>query len=208
MIIMTMNNPKYSIIIPAHNDAERIEKALKSVVEQTFTDYELIVICDACEDNTEEIAQRYGAITWSVDFHRDGLSRNAGLEIASGEYILFMDSDDWWLHEFVLMMIDKALDITDPDILAYGFIQRLKGVYGPIMRDNTVLWPHVWDKVWKRSIIGETRFSNVWSVSDLGFTQAILAKQPAVALMEMPLYYYNYMREGSITEMDARKDNV
>ena len=52
---------KFSIIIPAHNAAEHIQNALDSVTEQTFTDYELIVICDSCTDNTEQIAKEYGA---------------------------------------------------------------------------------------------------------------------------------------------------
>ena len=51
---------KFSIIIPAHNSAGYIQNALDSVAEQTFTDYELIVVCDSCTDNTEEIAKEYG----------------------------------------------------------------------------------------------------------------------------------------------------
>ena len=196
--------PKYSIIIPAHNDAGRIRKALESVREQTFNDYELITICDACTDKTEAIAQEYDAITRCVDFNRDGLSRNAGIEIAQGEYIIFIDSDDWWLHEFVLRTIDDAIREKDPDLLAFGFVWRYVGIINPLQR-NGMLWPNVWSKVFKRSLIGDTRFSGEWSVSDLGFMKAILAKEPGICFLNMPLYYYNYLRPGSITEMNSRK---
>ena len=73
---------KFSIIIPAHNSAGYIQNALDSVVEQTFEDYELIVVCDSCTDNTEEIAKEYGARTVAVDYHCDGLTRNKGIEMA------------------------------------------------------------------------------------------------------------------------------
>ena len=100
---------KFSIIIPAHNAAEHIQNALDSVTEQTFTDYELIVICDSCTDNTEQIAKEYGAITEKVAYHCDGPTRSRGLDIAKGDWILFMDDDDWWLHEYVLEQINSKL---------------------------------------------------------------------------------------------------
>ena len=54
---------KFSIIIPAHNAGSTIGKTLESVRSQDFKDYEVIVVCDSCEDNTEEVAKSYGAIT-------------------------------------------------------------------------------------------------------------------------------------------------
>lgn len=196
--------PKFSIIIPAHNDESRIQKALDSVRSQSYHDYELIVVCDACTDNTAEVARMYTNNVIEIDFHRDGLSRNAGLDIATGEWILFIDSDDWWLHEFVLEEIAGEIARQEFDVLAFGFIWRNVGVTFPL-RPGNLLWPNVWSKLWKRSFIGDTRFGDEWSVSDLGFTQRVLAKMPILVTWDMPLYYYNYMREGSITETDSRR---
>ena len=97
---------RFSVIIPAHNAAGHIRKALDSVRSQTFRDYELIVVCDSCTDGTQQIAREYGARTETVEYHADGMTRNRGLELAQGEWILFMDDDDWWLHEYVLEMLD------------------------------------------------------------------------------------------------------
>ena len=58
---------KFSLILPAYNAADRIRKALDSVKAQSFTDYELIVVCDRCTDNTKAIAESYGAKTIDVD---------------------------------------------------------------------------------------------------------------------------------------------
>ena len=90
---------KFSIIMPAHNAAGFFKKALDSIEMQTYKDYELIVVCDACEDNTEEIARSYNAKVYSVDYKNEGPTRNFGLDKASGEWILWIDDDDWWLHE-------------------------------------------------------------------------------------------------------------
>ena len=184
--------PKFSIIIPAHNDEFRIIKALDSVRQQSFTDYELIVVCDACMDATATVARMYTNNVLEVDYHRDGLSRNAGLDVATGEWVLFMDSDDWWMHEFVLEELAGQIAVQEFDVLAFGFIWRNVGVTYPL-RPGNALWPNVWSKLWRRSFIGDTRFSDVWSVSDLGFTQAVINKMPRLTTWDMPLYYYNYL---------------
>ena len=120
---------RFSIIIPAHNAEHHIRKCLDSIKQQTFTDYELIVICDSCTDHTEEIAREYGAIIDRVCFGRDGLTRNRGLEKAKGEWVLFLDDDDWWLHEYVLSQINqKLIENPDIDVLAFSFILLMKSV--------------------------------------------------------------------------------
>ncbi len=91
--------PKFSIIIPAHNSAKFIKKALDSVKIQTFKDYELIVVCDACTDKTAEIARKYTDKVIKVDFTNEGRTRNVGLDAAVGDWILWIDDDDWWMHE-------------------------------------------------------------------------------------------------------------
>lgn len=193
---------RFSIIIPAHNSELYITKALESVKSQTFKDYQLIVVCDRCTDHTQDIAQMYGAKTCKVDFGNDGLSRSKGLDLATGEYVLFMDDDDWWLHEFVLEQIDEKLREEDVDILAFSFI--FKGVcYASPLKNHNELWIAVWNKCWKREAIGDTRFPNVYSVSDLYFHRAMMEKRLRIKTWDMPMYYYNYLREGSISKKDG-----
>ena len=90
--------PKFSVIMPAHNASEYIRKALDSVRMQTFKDYELIVICDACDDDTADIAREYTDKVIEVGFRNPGPTRSAGLDAATGEWELFMDDDDCWIH--------------------------------------------------------------------------------------------------------------
>ena len=188
---------RFSIIIPAYNAANRIHRALDMVKAQSFTDYELIVICDSCTDETEEIAKRYGAITERVNYHNDGLTRSKGLDIAQGEWVLFIDDDDWWLHEYVLEQLNDVLN-DDMDILCFAFIFKGRGYASPT-GNRGYHWYAVWNKAWRREIIGKTRFPKVHATSDVHFTDEVLSKNPRCYDWEMPLYYYNYMREGSIT---------
>lgn len=192
--------PRFSIIIPAYNAVERIHMALDSVKAQSFTDYELIVVCDSCADNTEEIAKSYGAKTYPVNFHNDGLSRSEGIDRASGEWVLFMDDDDWLLHEYVLEQLDEKLRSLkeNVDILCFSFI--FKGwKYAKPAGNNGSHWIAVWNKCWRRAAIGDTRFPYIHACSDVYFHQAMFQKGLRVVNWDMPMYYYNYLRPGSIS---------
>lgn len=192
---------KYSIIIPLHNSAEFCRKCLDSVKQQTFTDYELIIICDKCSDNSAEIAREYTDKVIITEFGNDGMSRNAGLDVAKGEWILFLDDDDWWLHEYVLEQIDNKLKQVGNqiDILCFSFI--FKGwCYAKPNHPEGGLWIAVWSKCWKRSSIGTTRFDNVYP-ADVTFHRKMMAKNLRRAEWDMPIYYYNYLRKGSQSDI-------
>ena len=172
---------RFSIIIPAYNSANYIRRALDSVKEQTFTDYELIVVCDSCTDNTQEIAEEYADKVFTVDFHQDGQTRNVGIDNAEGDYLLFIDDDDWWLHDRVLEIIDKSLDHCD--VLRFGFFWKLLGNYGP--GDYYACWM----KCYRREFVGDARFSDVDKWSDVDFYNAIAWKHPRIKNLDECLYY-------------------
>jgi glycosyltransferase involved in cell wall biosynthesis len=189
---------RFSVIIPAYNSAAYIEKALQSVKNQSYSNYELIVVCDSCLDRTEEIAMEYGADTYSVNFHCDGLTRNYGLDRARGDWILFLDDDDWFLHEFAFDMLNQVIQQTNHDVIAFSFIW--KGV-GYSKHSEDKLYVAAWNKCWKRSAIGDTRFSNSRTGdADLAFHNGMMAKALKIGIWDQPLYYYNYLRKGSQTE--------
>lgn len=186
----------FSIIIPAHNSEKFIDKCLDSINKQTYKSFETIVVCDACEDKTKDVAEQYRAKTIVVNHHCDGLARNEGLNVAKGNWILFIDSDDWWLHEFVFEQIYNKLDISKMDVLAFGMIWRYIGYAGTRSVKGT-LYPHVTNKCWNKSFIGDTRFPDRQVASDAGFHELMMQKNPRIEEWDMPLYYYNYLREGS-----------
>ncbi|MDP2432814.1 MAG: glycosyltransferase family A protein [Pseudomonadota bacterium] len=101
MTRMPETPPRVSVIIPAYNAAWCVARALDSVLAQTWRDFELIVVDDGSRDGTSEILAGYGAAVRVVVKTNGGLSsaRNAGIAAARGEYVAFLDADDWWLPE-------------------------------------------------------------------------------------------------------------
>ena len=93
--------PRVSAIIPTYNRKAFVREAVASVLDQTYGDYELIVVDDGSEDGTEEALQHYDEKLQFVYQANQGVSvaRNHGLALAQGEFIAFLDSDDLWLPE-------------------------------------------------------------------------------------------------------------
>jgi len=195
---------RFSVIIPAHDTEEYIKRAIQSVQRQTFTDYELIVICDACSDGTEEAARacavRENTAVLVIDRGSPGAARNAGLDRAKGEYILFLDSDDYYFTDQALEFIDEQLRAQDLDVLHFGFLfgRRPVGILNP---NGNGLWCNVWSRAWRRKFIGQIRFDEeARTAEDLDFCMRVFHR-PSVrqAGFNVPLVQYTYPRPGSLT---------
>ena len=97
--------PTVSVIIPTYNRAHLIGRAIKSVLNQTYKDFELIIVDDSSTDNTEDIVRKYQKKDERIKYilhkkNRGGsVARNTGIKSSKGEYIAFLDSDDEWLCE-------------------------------------------------------------------------------------------------------------
>ena len=194
-----MSNPFFSVIIPAYNAEERIRTGLDSIMEQTFEDYELIVVCDDCHDRTAEIAREYTDKVIEVGWHNCGMTRNRGLDEATGDWILWMDDDDQWNDDMAFRKIAQAIldNDQDFDVLAFDFVFKGRGIarQGPEKK-----YIAIWNKAWKREFLERigARFPEVPHSDDVGFAEATHGKARFRFLHEV-LYYYNYLRIGSIT---------
>ena len=192
-----MSNPFFSVIVPVHNGEEYMRNGLESIIMQSFDNYELIIVCDDCSDNSEKIAREYTDKVIRTNYGRAGLARNAGIDAATGEWILFMDDDDWWLHEFAFEVI--AGKVSDPmfeSVLAFGFVW--KGV-GYRANQPGRVYPAPWNKAYRRDVLSNLRFPDKKIGEDVPFTNAIMCRPEKVLFWDMPLYYYNYGRKGSLT---------
>ncbi|VXD22702.1 Glycosyl transferase [Planktothrix serta PCC 8927] len=99
--INPQNKPRVSVIIPAYNCDQYIEQCVKSVLEQTYTDYEVIVIDDGSQDQTQQILKPYFPVIKYIYQENQGAAkaRNQGCEIAQGEFLAFLDADDFFLPQ-------------------------------------------------------------------------------------------------------------
>lgn len=128
------NEVKFSIIVPVYNVENYLNECLNSILCQTYSDYEIICVDDSSTDNSYEIlceyAKKYEKIKVINNVINGGLSysRNKGMEIASGEYIWFIDSDDY-IVEDALGIIANKLRENPVDILNFNYKMIYEGVY-------------------------------------------------------------------------------
>jgi glycosyltransferase involved in cell wall biosynthesis len=102
-----MSAPTVSVVIPAYNAAWCAGRAVDSVLAQTFRDFELIVVDDGSTDNTVDVLAGYGERIRTLSKPNGGLSsaRNAGIQAARGEFVAFLDADDWWMPEKLVRQV-------------------------------------------------------------------------------------------------------
>jgi len=136
-----MGSAQFSIIVPVYNGEKYLREALDSVVSQTYADWEMILIDDGSSDGSLGICSEYAARDRRIQcIHQENqgvaITRRNGVEKASGEYIVFLDCDDW-LDLDCLEKLDEAIRKETPDILLFGHIDE--------MTDGTSR-PWIWDR--------------------------------------------------------------
>lgn len=123
-----MKNPTLSIIIPVYNKGNYLAKCLTSIIDQSYKNLEVILINDGSTDNSEEIAQRYQIIDQRIKvytFPNSGVSaaRNRGIAMAQGEFILFIDADDWIEADY-LQRVMHHTEQENADIYIWGITKE------------------------------------------------------------------------------------
>lgn len=118
--------PKVSVIIPSYNRAKLVGRAIDSVLKQTFSDYEIIVVDDGSQDNTKDVLSAYDRKIKYIYQSNRGISgaRNRGIKEAAGEYIAFLDSDDLWIPEKLAEQV-KVLEANKKVGIVYSKLQMI-----------------------------------------------------------------------------------
>ena len=118
--------PKYSVIIPIYKAEKTLRRCVDSLLNQNYSDIELILVNDGSPDGSgaicEEYADRYTCVVY-IDKSNGGVStaRNAGLDVATGEYVLFVDSDDYVSEDYFQTLDNLAVDRND-DLVMFSYI--------------------------------------------------------------------------------------
>ena len=117
-----VENPLFSIIVPIYNVERYLEQCIESVLAQDYQNYELILVDDGSPDNSIDICAKYAKQYSNIVFiHKinGGVSdaRNAGIQIARGEYLMFLDSDDYWEGTTILSDLQKIIIENNPDTI-------------------------------------------------------------------------------------------
>ncbi len=203
---------KVSIIVPVYNVENYLERCLDSLINQTLEDIEIIVVNDGSPDNSQKIIDRYkkkDKRIVSIMKENGGLSsaRNYGLKKATGEYIGYVDSDDWISPSMYEKMYDKAKkensDIVSCDYYkAYdnGTNIKMPGLLleSSDMKKNYIISvPCAWNKIYKKGIISNKHWPEQMIYEDFASNPLLVKKVKKISYVEEALYYY-FIRESSI----------
>ena len=199
---MESNNEKVSIIVPVYNVKDYLEQCLLSVIYQTLLDIEIIVIDDGSNDGSELICDVFGEKDSRITvIHKEnqGLSaaRNDGLNLAKGDYVMFVDSDDWVEPDFCATPYQVAKD-TNAEIVVFQRTwhsgNEIK-CQAPFPKEGIVpknevladLWNLVgvvsWNKLYKRELFDDVHFPNGRLCEDNAVTHRVIHKAKGVYLL-------------------------
>ncbi len=226
-------NPKVSIIVPVYNVEPYLRRCVNSLLCQTYANIEIILVDDGSTDHSGLICDEYLQIDNRITvIHKKngGLSsaRNAGLEIASGKYIGFLDSDDWAraeMFEFLVSIImESNADIVQCGLTLFYEDQELS----EYVKDNIITEPLIhmsakdaynqlygidinrginflsWNKLYKRELFNTLRFSEGKNNEDVIMTSKVLTLCSKISISNTPMIYY-MQRKNSI--MGEQKNN-
>lgn len=206
-----------SIIVPIYNVEPYLRKCLDSVVGQTYRDLEILIIDDGSTDGSGRICDEYKEKDDRIIvFHTEnrGLSaaRNLGLDNATGEWIGFVDSDDWIEPDMYEVLLKKAEE-SGADVVECGCYRELldktvarKRVDVLLNGEEAVsallqgkLFDYAWDKLWKKECFKSIRFPEERVHEDTAVTYRIFAEAESVCMISSALYHYRE-RKGSLSQ--------
>ena len=218
---------KISVVVPAYNVEKYIEKCVDSIIGQTFTDIEIILVddssCDATGKICDGLALKDERVT-VVHKQNGGLSdaRNAGINAASGEFICFIDGDDY-IHPKYCEILFNIITAYNADVSVCGF----KKVYGynieleknelhktevfnkrEAMQELIIgekFMNYAWNKLYRKSLFNAVSYPVGKAWEDLGTTYKLFDIAERIAYTDAQLYFY-VQRDGSITSVVSVKN--
>lgn len=216
-----MNQSLISVIVPIYKVELYLQRCLNSIVNQTYTNLEIILVDDGSPDGCPQICDEYASNDKRiVVIHKEngGLSdaRNAGLDVCKGEYVSFVDSDDWIATSFIESLI-REINNHNADIGVANFIRttslssvRINPNYSrnieeldslqsvkKLWTDDYVTFVTAWGKLYKASLFSDIRFPKGKIHEDECTTYKLLYRASKTVFLNTPLYFY-FQRNDSI----------
>lgn len=220
-----MKQPLISIIIPVYGVEKYIAQCLESVINQTYNNLEIIVVNDGTKDKSAEIAKEYAAKDSRIkvyDFKNGGLSvaRNRGLEIATGEYISYLDSDDWLDTKMYETLLETAMK-NEADMVKCGIIEtngaaEEKITFSDVKIINNeqhkafknyfkgILWTLAWNGLYKKELAKKVKFPDNVVHEDNYSSGMFLYLAKKVIAMPFCLNYYR-VNDAGISKGGVKK---
>ena len=207
---------KLSVIVPVYKAEKFLGDCVDSILAQTMQDWELILINDGSPDNSEAVMREYAGKypqkirTISIDNGGQGRARNFGIELAKGEYLSFIDSDDYLAENaFELMM--NAAEENGADIVVCDMEKRWDGgrreyVKAALQEHPLASAGSSSNKIFRRSLVGDIRFPVGLWYEDFEFSAKLLMRSKKTVFVDQPLYIYRCGQESTMNNNNSEKN--
>ena len=225
---IAMNKPLVSVVIPIYNVQDYVERCVDSIINQTYTNLEIILVNDGSTDKSLERIQKYSDRCIIIDKKNGGLSsaRNAGIKKSTGKYLCFVDSDDYLERNALEILINEMI-LSQPDFCCFRFFTKnQEGKQYIIGKDfqtrcytersviikaaltGSNIKTSVCSKLYMRSLITDNNIQFVEGTinEDAIFTAMVAACATKVSFINIPLYFVE-QRRNSISR-NYRNENV
>lgn len=218
-----MENPLISVIIPVFNCEKFVHLSLNSVIGQTFQDFEIVIVDDGSIDRTQELCLKFaGQYPEKVRCHHQenkgpSSARNAGIALSLGEYVAFLDADDYWDEQFLELMLNKLIDLRADIVVCDNYrLEYMNGslkseeiekrsdelvqsssLYKAFLKEDLIGGPA--RVLYKRTLLDEMEgYDERLSVTECwDFWIRFFQKEKRVSILRQPLYYYHVRDDGS-----------
>lgn len=199
---------RFSVIIPSYNNGKWIGKCLESIINQTYQDFEIIVVDDISTDDSVDIIKKYlreqDTLIVNESKRMNGGTRNVGILKAKGEYIICIDSDDWFIDNKVFEDINNKLNGEDICFMGYVVYKgetslSITNRHKTVESSLTDITCAIWTKVVKTKLLKETLFPEGTLFEDRIQHYRLLLKQPSITNLGREAIVWNRTNLNSIS---------
>lgn len=209
---------KFSIIVPVYKAEKYIRRCVDSILNQTFGEFELILVDDGSPDNCGRICDEFAASDSRIlVIHQENrgvaIARNNAIDLAQGEYLLFVDSDDF-LQDKLLHELNECISVHNSDVIIFGYnVHDENGMREvvheqcslPEIKEKLVahIWAGMpWNKCFNREFFGDSRFPEKMLYEDYYLMPSVIYQAKTINVIGKSLYNYNCCNENSITKKE------
>ena len=207
---------KLSIIVPVYGVEQYLAQCVDSLLCQQVDGYEMILVDDGSPDRSGEIADRYAAAypetvrVLHIDNGGQGRARNFGLEIARGDFVGFVDSDDWVEPEMYARLLNRAEE-SGADVVVCDFLERYEDGTEKLLpaafQDHPLSAAgSSCNKIFRRSLIEDLRFPEGLWYEDFYFSAVMLIRSRHTEFIQEPLYVYRRGQPSTMHNNNAAKN--
>ncbi len=220
-----MISKKVSIVIPVYNVEKYIEQCLTSIVNQSYQNLEIIIVDDESPDSSGKIADSFAEkderiIVKHITNRGAAGARNVALDLVTGAYVMFVDSDDWLELDAVSVLVRKMEESAADIVMCQYVDEYANGSYvhsiaehdhcynkDEAVREYIDHWeyPLIWNKMFRSELLKDVRFVEGHCIDDEFFTYHLFSKAEKTLMITESLYHYRQRKSGAMSNPDKQR---